>query len=68
MNERLRTVSREVAVDVGLLLHGRVLGLLDHQPLRAGPRALAAERQRRGDLRAAADAAGGEHRAWARPP
>ena len=44
-----------------LLLHRSVLGLLDHQPLRARPRALAPERQRGGDLLAGADAAGGEH-------
>ena len=49
-------------LDVGGLLNRGVLGLLDHQPLRAGPRALRAERQRRGDLLAAADAAGGQHR------
>ena len=38
------------------------VGLLDHQPLRSGPRALGAERQRRRDLLAAADTAGGQHR------
>ena len=62
VNERLRTVSRDAGLDVGVLLHRRVLGLLDHQPLRAGPRALAAERERGRDLRAVADAARGEHR------
>ena len=54
-------MSRDDRLHVGVLLHRRVLGLLDHQPLRAGPRALAPERERRGDLRAVADAAGREH-------
>ena len=49
-------------VRVRLLLHRGVLGFLHHQPLRAGPRALRAQRQRRGDLLAAADAACGQHR------
>ncbi len=68
VNDRLRTVSRLVGLGVGGLLDRGVLGLLDHQPLRAGPCALRAERQRRGDLLPAADATGGQHGHRARPP